>query len=234
MTKIEKFDFIIKLLDLRFIAIAKKLEISHTYITHWIKNKKLKMLHLYAFSSAYDVPMIIFTDDSINTKEKIEIYIKHIRIKSSFTNPIRLLEKIQGSWFVYFHSTLNQTAILTEATLIIDKNLSVEFTVNEFKYKGNIFIENDQTLMILKSKLVKNRIYFSFDNEKLESIFFACMKYKNHITNVNGVNLTLFSKEKLDNSNIKEILGNGDNNKIVISEEMLNKSFKYMQNSILF
>ena len=65
-------------------------------------SNKLKPLHLYAISSAYNIPIQIFNDKYIDTKEKIRTILEREKSnKSIFKNENKIIDELVGDWYLY-------------------------------------------------------------------------------------------------------------------------------------
>ncbi len=236
MTNIEKFISVKKILDISSTSIAKILEINKTNITHWEKSNRLKTLHIYAFCKAFEIPLEIFTNNSINSHQKIADYITQTKENSMlYNNSQKLIQKLQNEWFIYIYSSEIDNKFILEIKCTINENYQVCLSVEQTDYQGKIYILQDQSLIIVNNIELEHKIYITFENNKIDTLFFSCLKYKNNLLTASVINIALFSKESLSQEKIEDLLGNIGNNKIIIDDNMIRKSFKYMDKSkILF
>jgi len=205
-TNEEKLNYILKRLNLSTKEVAQKLEIS-TALVSQIQNSfngKLRKIHLYAISKVYSVPMDIFEDESINSKETIDYMLKQASF-NIFTQDYKLLEKLVGVWYLYsYPSNPNLSDIWTTQTHIYN-----DFTVLDMhNNRGKVYIGKRQSFIIKESNNSKNLTVTVFDNDRVTYGNFPFSRVaKSNSFNKEILSFGFFSREKLPKDRAKEILG---------------------------
>ena len=152
----EKLDYLMDLLNISNKDIVNKLEISNSFISQWRNQtyNKLKKIHLYAISKAFDIPIEIFENESIDSKEKIKEYLKTNQNISIGKRDDDVLKTLIGEWYCYNHSSSKDLNIeIWEDRIIIDGDYSIQYFVdNKFQARGEIEINNLQSIIKLKNK----------------------------------------------------------------------------------
>jgi len=203
----EKLTYIIKTLNLKTNHIAEKLEISAGLVSqiqnHY--NNKLRKVHLYALSNAYNIPMEIFEDDTINTEAMVDNLLQQASIKSIFTNDLNILKKLVGKWYLYsYPSNLNLSEVWSTETHIYD-NFQV---MDIHKNKGSLYIGKNQSLIIKESHNSKNLTTTIFDNARITYGNFPFSRIaKSNSLNREILSFGFFSKRKIEKKEAQEILG---------------------------
>ncbi len=209
-TREEKLNYLIKYLNLKTNEIAHKLEISASLVSqiqnHY--NNKLKRIHLYALSSAYNIPMEIFDNEEINTEEKINNLLERISLKNIFTEDQKILSKLVGKWYLYsYTSSANELNVWSTQTHIYE-NFSV---LDVHKNAGQLHIGKNQSLIIKESHNSKNITTTVFDNARITYGNFPFSRIaKSNALNREIFNFGFFSREEMSKESAKEILGNID------------------------
>jgi len=204
----EKLKYVIKSLNLKTKEIADKLEISSGLVSqiqnHY--NGKLRKIHLYALCHAYDIPMEIFENAKITTKRMIDNLLKQSISKNTiFKKDYNLLSKLIGKWYLYsYPSNPNSKNIWATETTIYE-DFSVE---DAHQNRGQLFIGENQSIILKESNNSKNITSITFDNNKVTYDYFAFSRVsKSNNLNKELFNFGFFSKTKIDEQEAKSILG---------------------------
>jgi transcriptional regulator with XRE-family HTH domain len=202
----EKLNYVLKKLNLTTKEIAKKLEIS-TGLVSQIQNHyngKLRKVHLYAISNAYDIPMDIFEDESINLKSTIDYMLKQASFRI-FEQDYKLLEKLIGRWYLYsYPSNQNLAKIWSTETHIYD-----DFTVlDAHRNRGRLYIGKKQSIIIKESNNSQNITTTVFDNDRVTYGNFPFSRIaKSNSFNREILSFGFFSRKEIPKDRAKEILG---------------------------
>ena len=202
----EKLNYILKKLNVTTKEIANELEISASLVSQIQNcyNEKLKKIHLYALSNAYNIPMSIFEDETINSAETIDFMLKQASF-TIFDKDYTMLEKLMGKWYLYsYPSNPNLTEVWSTETHIYD-----DFTVlDAHKNRGEIYIGKKQSLIMKESHNSKNITTIVFDNDRVTYGNFPFSKIaKSNNFNKEIVSFGFFSRDKLEKDEAKKILG---------------------------
>ena len=205
-TNEEKLNYIIKKLKLTTKEISLKLEISTSLVSQ-IQNcysGKLKKIHLYALCHAYSIPMDIFEDETINSKESIDFMLKQASF-SIFENDHQLLKKLIGRWYLYsYPSSPNLSEVWSTETHIYD-----DYTVlDAHRNRGRVYIGKKQSILIKESNNSKNITATVFDNDRITygNFIFSRVAKSNNF-NKEILSFGFFSRDKIEKSEAKKILG---------------------------
>jgi len=218
----EKLNYILKKLNLSTKEIAQKLEIS-TGLVSQIQNpfnSKLRKIHLYALSHAYNIPMDIFEDESINTKNQIDHMLKQASF-DIFEKDYKILEKLIGVWYLYsYPSNPNLSEVWTTQTHIYD-----DFTVLDIhNNKGKLHIGTKQSMIIKQSNNSKNLTVTVFDNDRITYGAFPFSRIaKSNNFNREILSFGFCSKEKLSKERAKAILGSIEKVQLQIDYDIIER-----------
>ena len=205
-----KLAYVQKKLNLATKDIAKKLEVSSAFISK-LKNPfetttRLRTLHLYAFSVAYNIPMEIFENKDIDTSAKIDELLnkQHVEV-SIFQHNKELLDKLVGKWYMYSYPSNPRLTDIWEVETTFYDNYRV---IDEHDNQGTLNIGKNQSIIVKESNGSKNLTSITFDNSR---IFYNVFLFS-RVSKSNGMNKELFnfgicSRKKLDKEKVKEILG---------------------------
>jgi transcriptional regulator with XRE-family HTH domain len=210
----DRLKYITTLLCLKTKDIAKILDVSDTLISHLFRDSsaKLRDLHLYAFSSAYNIPMEAFEykrEEEFVSKDEIRDIVQRNREieKDKFTKDIKIINKLVGEWYMYsYPSNLKQAKEeLWETKTLFYDNGAVE---DEHKNIGHILSNQNQTIIMKESSCSKNITSITFDNSQIDYKVFLFSR----VSKSNGVNRELFnfgvvSKNRMKLEDVKYILG---------------------------
>jgi len=210
----EKLSFIIKYLQLDVKDIALAFGLSTGYISK-LRNSthgQLKPIHLYAFESRFNIPYKIFQDSSINTTNKIiEVLNLYLPLNNSIKREIkvfqkddRILNKLVGDWYQYLYRS-NKNIEIYEIKTTINSDYSV---YDKNKNFGELFISQNQSMIIKKSTNSKNLVSITFNNMQIAyKVFPFTLVSKQNNTQFEMVSFGFFSKKRLNHQRVKEIFG---------------------------
>lgn len=193
----EKLDFIIDYLNLSAKEIEKKFGLSSGSVSKLRKYSydKLRPMHYYAFESAYNIPIQIFTDETIKNSTQIINLLKQKREdeKSIFENSIDL-KGIIGTWYAYVYPSSS-----FEPTYSIKTTIHADYTVTDKNNNyGQLFIGELQTVLIKKAVNSRNFISIVFDNSDVgyELFHFSMLSKTNHLKK-EMCNFGFFSRKEI-------------------------------------
>ena len=218
----EKLKYVLKKLNLTTKEISKKLEISSGLVSqiqnHY--NGKLRKIHLYALSNAYSIPIEIFEDENINTKEIIDAMLKQASFKIFIPN-YQLLDKLVGKWYLYsYPSNSNLSEVWTTETHIYD-----DFTVLDIhKNRGKIYIGRQQSILIKESNNSKNITATVFDNDRVTYGHFPFSRIaKSNSYNREILSFGFFSRRNMSKAEAKNILGEIKKSQLQMDYDMIDR-----------
>jgi len=221
-TNEEKLKYILKKLNLTTKEISTKLEISSGLISQIQNpyNGKLKKVHLYALSHAYNIPIEIFEDESINTKETIDSMLQQASFQIFVPN-YKLLKKLIGKWYLYsYPSNRNLSEVWSTETYIYD-----DFTVLDIhKNRGKIYIGKQQSILIKESHNSKNITATVFDNARVTYGNFPFSRIaKSNSYNREILSFGFFSRRNMSKTEAKNILGDIEKSQLQIDYDMIDR-----------
>jgi len=203
----EKLHYILKKLNISTKDIAERLEISTglvSQIQHFYYGK-LRKIHLYAISNAYNIPIEIFEEESINSTELIDKLLKQSVAKEMFKPNHQLLDKLLGKWYLYsYPSNLNISDVWSTETHIYEDST----VFDKHKNKGFLHIGEKQSVILKESHNSKNVTTTVFDNDRVtyENFPFSRIAKSNNF-NREILSFGFFSRRDIAKSEAKEILG---------------------------
>ena len=222
--KEEKLKYVIQYLRLKSKDISTKLGISSSMLSQiqQYHSNKLKPLHLYAISKAYNIPMEIFENRLIDTPEKINAILDNSQKEETlFYKNEHLFEKLIGKWYLYsYPSNPNHTGVFeTEHTIYSDA--SVE---DEHKNRGKLYLGKHQSIIIKESHNSKNLTSITFDNSRVTYEYFIFSRVSKSVSlNQELFNFGFFSRERLPEERVKFILGTKEKVQLQIDYKMLER-----------
>lgn len=217
----EKLKYVIKRLNLSNKEIAEKLEINRTLVANIqsYHQNRLRKCHIYAFCYAFDIPIEIFENQDINTKEQIDNIL--LKRKDIFIKDYELLEKLKGKWYLYSYPSNLGFADVWETITIINSDFSVE---DMHQNRGKLLIGRNQSIILKESHNSKNITSITFDNNRVTYGKFAFSRVsKSNLLNKELFNFGFFSREKLPLDKAKEILGDRSEVQLQIKEGLLER-----------
>jgi len=188
--------------------------VSETLISHLYNDRsnKLKKIHLYAFSSAYNIPMEVFEykkDEDFVTQDEIRdiVYRNRDIEDDKFKKDINIINKLVGKWYMYSYPS-NPKQIkedLWETKTLFYADGTVE---DEHHNMGHLLSNQNQTIILKESLFSKNITSVTFDNSQIGYNVFLFSR----VSKSNGVNRELFnfgvaSKNRMNLEDVKYILG---------------------------
>ena len=200
-TNEQRLAFILEHLKVENQDIAKEFKISKgqaSKICH-----ELKPMHLHAFSSAYNIPMEVFTDRKINSPKKILEELKPQKKLRVFEEEEEL-SRIIGTWYAYVYAGNTFSPIhCIETTIHPDYSIS-----DENNNYGQLLIGELQSVLIKKTVNSKNYITIIFENSDVgyELFHFSMISKRNQVKR-EMCNFGFFSKKKITFELAKTILG---------------------------
>jgi len=234
-----KFDYILEYLkenhNIQVQDIANTFGLSKSSIsqmrTRTVASNQVKKLHIYALESAYDIPKEIFFDENIKTKEDIKYILDNRKayLKSNvfFANR-EILNTLVGVWYSYFFKSdvLQKIELFKNSTLedgiyciqtSIDKDGKV---LDENNNGGEVYISENQSMIIKKAINSKNLISMTFDNSQIRygKISFTLVSKTNNV-NKKMFSFGFLSRQKLDIDTAKQILQSPKDMQFKINDE---------------
>ncbi|RUM75306.1 MAG: hypothetical protein DSZ11_02490 [Sulfurovum sp.] len=210
----DRLKYITTLLHLNTNDIAQKLDVSASFISHLYRDSsaKLRNLHLYAFSSAYNISMEAFEykkEEEFVTQDEIRDIVHRNRDieDNKFKKDIKIICKLVGKWYMYSYPS-NPKQIkeeLWETETLFYADGTVE---DEHHSVGYILSNQNQTIILKESSFSKNITSVTFDNSQIGYNVFLFSR----VSKSNGVNRELFnfgvaSKNRMNLEDVKYILG---------------------------
>ena len=231
MEKEEKLKHIIKKLELTTKEIAKKLEVTSSLISQLKSDYKsstsLRNIHIYAFCFAYNIPIAIFEDDSVDTPQKIDELIekKRLKDKTIFYNDTEMMAKLVGKWYMYSYPSNPQFAEVWEIETLFYENRTV---IDEHNNSGYLHIGQNQSVIIKESNGSKNITTITFDNARVHyNIFIFSRVSKSNSVNKEMFNFGICSRDKIPLSEVKGILGEINEVQLQMNYALLDRVGKY-------
>ncbi|MEA2029377.1 MAG: hypothetical protein U9N49_10435 [Campylobacterota bacterium] len=233
----EKLQFIIKsVLKVTQKDITQRLEIQKNVISEILNpqtKRVLKKYHVYAIAMAYDIPLDIFEDDTIDSKSKILFLLaqnKKLLASSQIDTDSRIkFQNLIGSWYLYVHTSnidLDQVIekggnFIQEERLFIDKHFDIE------DQKGNLGVLqvfDNQSVIIMKDSKTKDIVLYTFDNNRLscDTFFINRISRINH-SNREVLSFGFLSKKRIAFEKVREVLGNIEDTQLRASCRMVDK-----------
>ena len=230
MSNEEKLDFIIKYLKLDVKDIALAFGLSTGYISKLRSSvhAQLKPVHLYAFESCFNIPYKIFQNPSIDSTKKIINILKlHLPLHHSkkieikvFQQDSRILHKLVGDWYQYLYRS-NKNREIYEIKTTINNNYTV---YDKNKNLGELFISQNQSMIIKKSTNSKNLVSITFNNMQIAyKIFPFTLVSKQNNTQFEMASFGFFSKKRLPHKRVKDILGDMEGVQLKINYDFISR-----------
>jgi len=232
MTNEEKLDIILEYKNIRNSTISQKLNISPALVSQWRnrRSSKLNTLHLNALENAFNIPLDIFKNRDIDTKEKVlnkleessDTLFDNCILKKLF--PIELM----NSWYCYsFNNNGNLNVYLVE---ISRYEVKVYNSQKELTYSGYPIAINDyQTQLVVTKENEPYSIIVTINNNSINSnIFYASSSFKSS-SNKDALMFCIFSKEKIEKSVVIEILGDKSKNLLTLKSDIIQNIKTYKE-----
>jgi len=222
----EKLAYVIKKLGLVNKEIAKKMGMSAVSVSQ-IKNYregKLRNHHIYAICFAYNIPIEIFENKTIDTKEKVdELLAQQHKESTIFAHNKEILDKLVGVWYMYSYPSNPRLADVweTETTFYNDYRV-----IDEHENEGTLHIGKNQTLILKESAGSKNITSITFDNSRIfYNVFLFSRVSKSNSMNKELFNFGICSRKKLDKEEVKRILGEVNEVQLQVNYDMLERIY---------
>ena len=222
----EKLAYVLKQRKLRTKDIAKKLGVQESLISqiksYYESSNKLRNIHIYAICFAYDIPIEIFEDKSIDTKIKIDGLLNQKQKETTiFHHNSEILDKLVGVWYMYSYTSNPMLGEIWETKSNFYDDYSVE---DEHKNRGNLYIGKHQSVILKESNGSKNITTITFDNSR---VFYGAFLFS-RISKSNSINKELFnfglcSKKRLDKELVREVLGEKNEVQLQVSYDILER-----------
>jgi len=222
----EKLAYIIKTLGLVTKDIAKKLGVSSALISqiknHYESSNRLRNIHLYAICFAYNVPIEIFENKKLDTKEKIdEILNQKFKESSIFEHNKEVLDKLVGTWYMYSYPSNPRLTDVWETETVFYNDYRV---IDEHENRGTLHIGKNQSIVLKESAGSKNITSITFDNSR---VFYNVFLFS-RVSKSNGMNKEIFnfgicSRKRLDKEEVKNILGEVNQMQLQINYDVLER-----------
>jgi len=125
-----------------------------------------------------------------------------------------------GVWYAYFYSSSDKQYIYSiETTITKDGKV-----IDENNNFGQVFVGENQSMIIKQAYNSQNLISITFDNTNIAFHKFAfVLASKTNQTNKVMANFGFFSREKLDEDNAKDILGDIADTQMQMKHSLLNR-----------
>ncbi len=122
-----------------------------------------------------------------------------------------LLEKLVGKWYCYFYGSFEKAddeQMLWETELFINQNFEVkEIIPNRGEMKGQLIIEENQSLITLFNAQTKNSVYMTLNNRTIKDISIVMMYSKQYQKDSDMMSIGIISCDILTPTVAKTILG---------------------------
>jgi len=238
MTHQEKLEIVLRYLPYTNIEIAKKFGINTSNLNHWKNTEKLKQYQYYALQGAFNIPIEIFENDNIDSKEKIKQVLENNQNMNNNSRQLnnkkfdtRVLNLLQGKWYLYNYYSLSDKVF--EDILTIKGTQVTHINENgEIDYLGEILdINSFYTIIVLKKS--NSSISIIINNRDLEKeMYYLTMIAKSSYYQDDFTQYALFSKTRIDIDNAKIVLGERNNLQLYINRSFLNRIVKFSENRL--
>lgn len=238
MTNGDKINYLIELLGLTNKEISEKLKVHHTAICHWKKDDgRLKRVHIYAFSMAYNIPIDIFVlDDDVkenkfDTESKIRESVRDYQEdkikKSNSLKSDKIIKRLSTThYYGYNFSNRKNHIDIHENRFVISDDYTISNYNNddELIREGTVEITEFQSTLKLKSQRTNTYLNIIFDNDRiLDNIFYALFSSKIIVSNDDIMGICILSKNKLPKYLIKYLLQNRRESQLVVRNRLKNR-----------
>jgi len=227
MTKEEKLKYIIKKLGLVTKDIAKKLEVTSSLISQLKSEYKtstpLRNIHIYAFCFAYDVPVEIFENSSVDTAQKVDELLEQGLIEKShiFGKDDNMMAKLVGDWYMYSYPSNPQLAKVWETKTTFYENSTI---IDQHNNSGFLHIGTNQSVILKKSNGTQNITTITFDNARVHyNIFIFSRVSKSNSVNKEMFNFGVCSRTKIPIDEVVIILGEINEVQLQMNYAMLDR-----------
>ena len=211
--------------------IAQKLGISTGRLSQWKSQDSLKEYHYYALQGAFNIPIEIFENEAINTKEKIiNLLNKRSNTNKSPFNKA-LLKLLQGKWYVYsYHSLSNE--IEEDILQIENKKITHINKSGNIGYQGEILEINEAYALFSLTK-EHNKLYMLLPVENLhKEILYGMLFTKNNLLRDDFAQFFILSKKRIDLEQAKIILGDKSQLQLHLNRDFLERIIHFQNNEL--
>ena len=221
-----KLAYVLKALNIATKEVAKKLGVSSSLISqiknHYEESNRLRNIHIYAICFAYKIPIEIFEDKKIDTKEKIDSLLSQQNKELSIFNQNRdVLDKLVGKWYMYSYPSNSKLADIWETKTTFYEDFTVE---DEHNNRGRLNIGQNQSIILKESAGSKNITSITFDNARIfYNVFLFSRVSKSNSINKELFNFGICSRKKLDKKEVKRILGEVTEVQLQINYDILER-----------
>ena len=231
LTPSEKLSIVLKYKKLTTSEIAKKLDINRSAISQWKSdNSKFKKIHMYALSSAFNIPIEIFLDKSIDTEDKVISYLEQDHCVTSSEGK-KLTDNFIGKWYLYFYSHVGNKLIEYEIDSL--QNKQVIMKSDEAIYLGKLdSVQNHALIKSYCKKYNSSILIITFNMKRIpDGIFNVGILTKTLVSFRYVAALGIISKNRLDEEKVKYILGLKSENFLLNKAEKRDKIINILHNS---
>ncbi len=223
----EKLKYVFEVLNLQNKEVAQKLEMSRTMVSNIQSyyQGRLKQYYLYAICNAYNIPMEIFEDQSINTKEQIYTLLKNRN--EIFHKNSELIERLKGVWYLYSYPSSPSLATIWETETTIYEDYSV---ADVHQNRGKLCIGKNQSIILKESSNSKNITSITFDNNRVAYGKFPFSRVsKSNGLNREIFNFGFFSRDRVDLDEAIAILGELKSVQLKIDHNLLERIHNHIE-----
>ena len=221
-----KLAYVLKALNITTKEVAKKLGVTSSLISqiknHYEDSNRLRNIHIYAICFAYKIPIEIFEDKKIDTKEKIDALLSQQNKELTIFNQNReVLDKLIGKWYMYSYPSNPRLADIWETKTTFYEDFTVE---DEHNNRGRLNIGQNQSIILKESAGSKNITSITFDNARIfYNVFLFSRVSKSNSINKELFNFGICSRKKLDKKEVKRILGELNEVQLQINYDILER-----------
>ncbi len=209
-TKEEKLKFLIKKhFKLSQKKLADEFDVTEVEMSKIVNNQenKLKNIHLLGFCYLYDVPYEVFSNNKLNTEDKIKAFLEDRKRKKEqeiFCEDELLFNNLVGVWYAYFYPGSSFGNIYSIKTTIHPDHTITDENGNY----GKLLMGELQSVIIKKATNSKNFISILFDNADVafKLFHFSMLSKRNHVKR-EMCNFGFFSRTKINLELAEQILG---------------------------
>ena len=222
----KKLDYVIRTLNLATKDIAKRLGVSSAFISQLKNNYKesiqLRNIHMYAICFAYDIPIEIFENRKVDTKNKInKLLEEQKKAKSIFRHNKEVLEKLLGTWYLYSYPSNPRLGEVWETETTFYDNYHVD---DEHQNRGKLYVGQNQSIILKESNGSKNITSITFDNCRIfYNVFLFSRVSKSNSINKELFNFGICSRKKLDIELVKDVLGDVNQVQLQMNYDILER-----------
>jgi len=235
MTPKEKLNFILETIPHSQKQIAEILGINETNISQWKNKEALKRYQYLALESAFSIPIEIFENKNIDSKEKILSLLQKFKQPESIPSDTidkKTLKLLNGKWYLYGYFSVFEK--IYEDILLIKNKEIIHFNhKGDMDYKGKVLESNAfYTSLLLQKK--SDVTYIVLNNRSMDKeLFYGIVITKSSFFHQDFMQLILLSKNKIELNSSKKILGNKEITQLHIKREFIEKIAHFNNNKKL-